>query len=121
MLYSALRAILLVGALGLTTLAPSLFPPDVSGVWKIDFENEAATETVMVSLTQEETMLTGHYLGYFDVAKLAGSLEGKEIAFSYDIDGTMINLFGQLKGNVISGSYHAGDFEQGDFVATRVN
>ena len=121
MIYSALRAILLVAALGLTTLAPSLFPPDVSGVWKIDFENEAASETVMVSLKQDEAILSGHYMGYYDVAQLAGSLEGKEIAFSYDIDGIMINLFGKLKGNVISGSYHAGDYEQGEFIATRVN
>jgi hypothetical protein len=121
MIYSALRAILLVSALGLTTLAPSLFPPDVSGVWKVDFANEAATETVMVNLKQENSTLTGHYMGYYDVAQLAGSLDGKEIAFSYDIDGTMINLFGRLKGNVISGSYHAGDYEQGEFVATRVN
>lgn len=74
----------------------------------------------MVSLTQQDSMLTGHYLGYFEVAQLAGSMNGKEIAFSYDIDGTIINHFGRLQGNVISGSYHAGDFEQGDFKAIRV-
>ncbi len=120
MLYSALRALLLVGALGLTTLAPSLFPPDVSGVWKIDFKNEAATETVMVTLAQQDSTVTGHYLGYFDVAQLTGSMQGKEIAFSYGIDGIVINHFGRLQGNTISGSYHAGEFEQGDFKATRV-
>ncbi len=120
MFYSALRALLLVGALGLTTLAPSIFPPDVSGVWKMDFETEAATETVMVSLIQTDSTLTGHYLGYFDAANLAGSFQGRDIAFAYNIDGTMINHFGRLEGNTIVGSYHAGDFEQGEFRATRV-
>ena len=120
MIYSTLRALLLVSALGLTTLAPTLFPPDVSGVWKVNFENEAATETVMVSFAQQDSLVTGHYLGYFSVAQLAGSMQGKDIAFSYDIDGTVINHFGRLTGNTISGSYHAGDFEQGNFKATRV-
>ena len=120
MLYSVIRAILLLGALGLTTFAPSLFTPDVSGVWKINFKNEAATETVMVSLAQKDSTLSGHYLGYFDIAQLAGSLHGKEIAFSYDLDGTVINHFGRLQGNIITGSYHAGEFENGDFRATRV-
>ena len=120
MFYSALRALLLLGALGLTTLAPSLFPPDVSGVWKMDFETEAATETVMVSLTQTDSTVTGHYLGYFDAAKLDGSLQGREISFAYNIDGTMINHFGRLEGNTITGSYHAGEFEQGEFKAIRI-
>lgn len=120
MVYSAFRALLLVSALGLT-LAPSLFPPDISGVWKLDFENEAATESVMVSFSQTDSLLTGHYIGYFgDAAMIAGTMDGKEISFSYDIDGTMVNHFGRLEGNKITGLYHAGQFEQGDFKATRV-
>ena len=120
MLYSTLRALLLAGALGITALAPSLFTPDVSGVWKINFENEAATETVMVSFAQQDSTLTGHYLGYFDITQLAGSMRGNDIAFSYDIDGIVINHFGRLQGNMITGSYHAGEFENGDFKATRI-
>jgi len=120
MLYSVLRPLLLVSALGLTTIAPSLFPPDISGVWKVDFENEAATESVMMTFTQNDSLFTGHYLGYFDMARLAGSMNGKEIAFSYDIDGTIINHFGRLQGNKITGSYHAGEFDNGGFTAVRI-
>ncbi len=120
MVYSLLRPLLLLSALGLTTLAPSLFPPDVTGVWKVEFENEAASETVMMSFSQKDSLVTGHYLGYFDAARLSGSLDGREIMFSYDIGGTIINHFGTLQGNRITGSYHAGEFENGDFTAVRV-
>ena len=120
MLYSVLRPLLLVSALGLTTIAPSLFSPDVSGAWKVNFNNEAATETVMITFIQTDSLLTGHYLGYFDAARLAGSMNGKEIVFSYNIGGTVVNHYGKLEGNRITGSYHAGVFEQGDFTAVRM-
>ncbi len=117
---STLRTLLLLCALALTTLAPSFFKPDVSGVWKIELRNEAASETIMIRLQQEDAILSGHYLGLYGPASLRGSREKDEISFSYAIDGMQVTHLGTLAGNTIKGNYHAGEFDQGKFKARKI-
>jgi hypothetical protein len=120
MFISTFRTLLLLFALALTTLAPSLFEPDASGVWKIELRNEAAAETITVTLQQEDSLLSGHYLGQFGPSLLQGTMEHDAIAFSYAIDGMRVIHLGTIVGNTISGFYHAGDIDQGAFKGRKI-
>lgn len=120
MLNSMLRTLLLAGALALTTLAPSMFPPDVSGVWHVELTNEAASESITVSIQQQDSLLSGSYVGYYALADLSGVVKKNTITFSYAIDGVPVNHIGYLDGKSIVGVYHAGEFDRGEFRGTRI-
>ena len=120
MLYTTLRNLLLAGAFALTTLAPSLYPPDLSGIWHFELINEIASESITVSFHQEDSELTGIYMGQFEQSRLNGNIEGKAVSFTYFIDGIAINHVGSLSGTSITGMYNAGDFGRGDFRGKRI-
>lgn len=111
---------MLLGSLLITSLIPALFPPDISGVWEIEVQNEAASEQLMVSIHQDQKTLTGSYVGSYQVSDIMGVFDGKEVTFEYLIDGVRVTYIGRLKGRTLSGTYHAGMFDQGDFTGRRV-
>lgn len=111
---------MLLGSLVITSLIPALFPPDISGVWEIELQNEAATEQLTVSIHQNKAVLTGSYVGSYQISDIIGEFDGKEIMFEYLIDGVRVMYVGQLDGRTLNGTYHAGSFDQGDFVGRRV-
>ena len=111
---------MLVGSLIITSLIPALFPPSVTGVWEIEVHNEAASERLMVTIHQDQGALTGTYVGSYQVSDIMGEIDGKEIRFQYLIDGVKVMYIGSLKGRTLSGTYHAGLFDTGDFVGRRV-
>ncbi len=115
MVYSVIRTCVLAGSLIAATLIPVLFPPDATGLWHIDLQNEAASERITVRIHQTEKQLSGSYVGRYQVSHLSGNLKGKDISFAYVIDGVPIYLKGELHSNTITGTYHAGDFDWGTF------
>ena len=60
---------------------------DVSGVW--DFEVEIAGTQGMPNFTfkQDGDKLTGKYKGQFGTADVTGKLKGKEIEFTFELQG----------------------------------
>ena len=121
MLTSTFRTAVLAGTLLITTQIPVLFPPDASGLWEINVHNEAASERVVVNIQQDGDQLKGTYVGSYQEANLDGQLEGKHITFTYDLDGFRVTYVGRLSGRSISGTYHAGEFENGVFNGRRKN
>ena len=111
---------MLLGSLVITSLIPALFPPNVTGVWEIELQNEAASEQLTVNILQDKTVLTGSYVGSYQISDIVGVFDGKEIMFEYPIDGVRVMYVGRLKGRTLAGTYHAGVFDQGDFTARRV-
>jgi|GEM_PF-3953579 len=120
MLYSVVRTLMLLGSLVITSLIPALFPPNISGVWEIELQNEAATEQLTVNIHQNKAVLTGSYVGSYQISDIIGEFDGKEIIFEYLIDGVRVMYVGELDGRTLNGTYHAGSFDQGDFVGRRV-
>ena len=120
MFNSVLRTLVLLGSLVITSLIPALFPPNVSGVWHIEVQNEAASEQLTVNIQQNKSVITGSYVGSYQISDIVGVFDGKEIMFEYLIDGVRVMYVGHLKGRTLSGTYHAGSFDNGDFVGKRV-
>ena len=119
MLNSVVRTLMLLGSLIITSLIPALFPPNVSGVWQIELHNEAASEQLTVNIHQNQSVLTGSYVGSYQIRDVVGVFDGKEIKFEYMIDGVRVMYVGRLDGRTLSGTYHAGNFDTGDFVGRR--
>ena len=111
----------MASSLIVTTLIPALFPTNLSGVWEIDVRNAAASEQVMVNLYQDGSVLTGSYVGSYQVSEVKGQLDGKEVTFAYMIDGHKVVFIGRLVGKSLSGTYHVSDFDQGLFTGRRVS
>ena len=121
MLYSVLRTLMLLGSIIITSLIPALFPPDVTGIWQLELRNEAASEQLTINIHQNESVLTGSYIGSYQISDIVGVFDGKEITFEYIIDGVRVLYVGELDGRVLTGTYHAGNFDQGDFTARKID
>ena len=120
MLYTTLRTLMLAGALALAMLIPFLFQPDLTGTWHIELSNEAATETIVVAIEQQDSLLSGNYLGHYTAAELDGRLDGNAVTFTYAIDGIPVQHIGYLQGASLVGEYHAGEFDRGAFRGRKV-
>ena len=112
---------MLLGSLVITSLIPALFPPNVTGIWQIEVQNEAAAEQFTVNIQQDQAVLSGTYLGSYQMSAIAGEFDGKEIVFEYLIDGVRVMYVGRLSGRTLNGTYHAGSFDTGDFVGRRID
>ena len=111
---------MLVGSLIATGLVPAFFPPDISGIWEIEVHNEAASETLIVSINQDDSTLSGSYVGTYQILDIVGAVDGKEITFEYVIDGVRVLYVGKIAGRTLSGTYHAGVFDQGQFKGSKL-
>ena len=112
---------MLLGSLVITSLLPSFFQPDVSGIWHIELTNEAASEQLTMNIYHNESVITGSYIGSYQISDIVGVVDNREITFEYLIDGVRVTYVGQLKGQTISGTYHAGVYDQGNFRGVRVS
>ena len=120
MVSSVVRTLMLLGSLVITSLIPALFPPNVTGVWHIQVQNEAATEQLTVNIYQDQSVLSGSYVGSYQDSDIVGVFDGDEIMFQYLIDGVRVMYVGRLKGRTLNGTYHAGNFDTGEFVGRRI-
>ena len=120
MLTSVVRTLMLGGSLIVTSLIPAFLQPDVSGIWQIEVRNEAASEKLTVSIHQDQSTLSGSYVGAYQILDVVGVVDGRDITFEYMIDGVRVLYIGELVGKKLSGTYHAGTYDQGQFNAWKV-
>jgi uncharacterized lipoprotein YehR (DUF1307 family) len=75
---------------------------DLTGKWVFQVQTEAGGGTPTFTLKQDGDKLTGHYVGTFGEAEVAGTVKGKEftIQYSADAQGTKVDI--TYKGTVES-------------------
>ncbi len=99
---------------------------DVTGTWIFDVAtDDGGGGTPTVTLKQEGDQLTGHYSSdNLGEADLSGTVKGREITFSFDVDlegfALEVTYTGTVEGgDAISGTMSLGDFGGGTFTGKR--
>lgn len=119
-----------VGCVVIAATATSAFMPaqparvDVSGVWAFDIQTGQAAGSPTITIKQEGDALSGTYEGEYGPADIKGTLSGKDVRFSYDLQaqGRSVDVVhvGTVEGGSMKGSVSilAGQVT-GTFTATR--
>ncbi|MEZ4703166.1 MAG: hypothetical protein R2834_22755 [Rhodothermales bacterium] len=109
MMYSAIRSLMLVGALTLTTLAPSLFAERVEGAWHMQVLLDASSGSAYLQLEQHGEALEGTYQGLLGSASVKGSVRVNEFTFQVTSAGQTITYSGTVEdGNMRGRCDYAG-------------
>lgn len=96
---------------------------DVSGTWDVTVESPQGKGNPTLSLQQDGEKLTGTYKGRFGESKLAGSVRGDEIRFSFTLSlrdqPVTITYTGKVGRDEMSGTVQFGDLSSGTWKAKR--
>ncbi|MDZ4699760.1 MAG: hypothetical protein SH809_08660 [Rhodothermales bacterium] len=103
MITSVLRSLLLVGALALTALSPTLFAERVSGSWHMQIVLDASSGSAYLQLEQDGETLRGGYQGLLGRSDVTGTLRVNEIAFTVTSGGQTITYSGTIEDGAMSG------------------
>jgi hypothetical protein len=60
---------------------------DVTGVWNLEVDIGGQTGTPKFTFKQDGEKLTGKYKGQFGEAEVTGKLKGKDIEFTFELEG----------------------------------
>ena len=124
------RRFLFVVVVGMLTAAPLLAVTsaqgkiDVSGEWAFDVQTEAGGGNPTFVFKQAGDKLTGKYKGTFGEADLTGTVTGKAIKFSINVDaqGTAVTIVyeGEVESNTaMKGKLDLGGMGSGTFTGKR--
>jgi hypothetical protein len=102
------------------TLSSFAWSADLTGAWEGEVVTDAGTGNPNFTFKQEGAKLTGVYTGMLGEAKLAGTVEGNKVSFSFTADAqgqaVKVEYSGTLEGgNVIKGKVTLGDLASGTF------
>lgn len=97
---------------------------DLTGSWEGEVVTDAGTGNPSFTFKQEGSKLTGTYTGMLGEAKLAGTVEGNKVSFSFTADAQGQTLKVQYEGtieneNLIKGKAILGEFGSGTFTLKR--
>ena len=97
---------------------------DVSGEWAFDVQTEAGGGNPTFVFKQAGDKLTGKYKGMFGEADLTGTVTGKTIKFSFNVDaqGTAVTIVydGEIESNTaMKGKLDLGGMGSGTFTGKR--
>src|SRR5437762_14246129 len=59
---------------------------DLSRKWLFTVETSAGSGTPTIALKQDADKLTGHYSGQLGESDLSGSMKGRDIVFTFNVD-----------------------------------
>jgi hypothetical protein len=97
---------------------------NVTGKWLFNVETGAGSGTPTMTFTQDGEKLTGKYNGQFGDADLTGTVKGKDIAFSFNVDaqGTAVTFkyAGTIESkDALKGKVEIAGLGEGTFTAKR--
>jgi hypothetical protein len=98
---------------------------NVTGDWVFQVETDAGSGSPSFSFKQTGEKLEGDYKGTFGEAKVAGTVKGTAIAFSFATDAQGMKLTITYEGTVekdsnsMKGKVKLGDLAEGTFTAKR--
>lgn len=92
----------------------------ISGTWNFTVETSAGSGSPVFVFNQEtETSFTGTYKGQLGEAPVKGTINGKEVKFSFTVNDNLIEYTGTRDGNSMKGTVKLGSMAEGTFQATR--
>ena len=96
----------------------------VTGKWLFNVETGAGSGTPTMTFTQDGEKLTGKYNGQFGDADLTGTVKGKDIAFSFNVDAQGTALTFKYTGTIenkdaLKGKVEIAGLGEGTFTAKR--
>lgn len=98
----------------------SLPQEKITGTWNFTVETSAGSGSPVFIFTQEtETSFTGTYKGQLGEAPVKGTINGKEVKFSFIVNDNLIEYSGTRDGNSMKGTVKLGSMAEGTFQATR--
>jgi hypothetical protein len=98
----------------------SLPQEKITGTWNFTVETSAGSGNPVFIFNQEtETSFTGTYKGQLGEAPVKGTINGKEVKFSFTVNDNLIEYSGTRDGNTMKGSVKLGSMAEGTFQATR--
>jgi hypothetical protein len=94
---------------------------DISGSWKFTVETDAGSGNPSFTFKQDGEKLTGTYKGLFGEAKVAGTVKGSAVEFSFEAQGSgKVTYKGTVDGaNKMSGTVTLADVGSGKWTATK--
>jgi hypothetical protein len=92
----------------------------ITGTWNFTVETSAGSGSPIFVFNQEtETSFTGTYKGQLGEAPVKGTINGKEVKFSFTVNDNLIEYTGTRDGNSMKGTVKLGSMAEGTFQATR--
>ena len=92
----------------------------ISGTWNFTVETSAGSGSPVFIFNQEtETSFTGTYKGQLGEAPVKGTINGKEVKFSFTVNDNLVEYSGTREGNSMKGTVKLGSRAEGTFQATR--
>ena len=92
----------------------------LTGTWNFSVETSAGSGSPTFTFNQEtETSFTGTYKGQLGEAPVKGTINGKEVKFSFTVNDNLIEYAGTWEGNNMKGTVKLGSMAEGTFSATR--
>ena len=116
-----MRKLLLTGIL----CALSAFGADITGKWSVQVETDAGSGSPKFEFKQTGEAITGSYSGALGEAKLAGTVKGEKIEFSFTVDvggqtgKVMYNGTVDAAGKSMKGSVDLAGLGKGTFTGTK--
>lgn len=110
---------------GATLALTAAMGADLTGKWEASVDTSAGSGSPSFVFRQEGEKLTGDYSGALGTAKLAGSVKGAAVEFTFKADAGGESVQVVYKGTVeadgksMKGSVKLGSLAEGTFKATR--
>ncbi len=93
---------------------------DVSGAWDAEVEIAGQTGTPSFTFKQDGEELKGRYKGQFGETDLKGKIKGKDIEWSFEVQGAKITYTGKIDDkDTIKGTANYDDQASGTFTAKK--
>ena len=122
---NSLRRMLLAASAAVMMLSTSAFAADanVAGEWDMTVETQAGTGNPHFSLKQDGGKLTGTYKGMLGESPVIGSVNGKDISLSFQVNAQGMDLAvsytGTVDGASMKGTVKLGDLGEGTFTGKK--
>jgi len=92
----------------------------LTGTWNFSVETSAGSGSPIFVFNQEtETSFSGTYKGQLGEAPVKGTINGKEVKFSFTVSDNLIEYTGTWEGNNMKGSVKLGTMAEGTFTAIK--
>ena len=120
----AVMALLVVSIVAAGTAFAQNTNSDLSGKWLFTVETSAGSGTPTIALKQDADKLTGHYSGQLGESDLSGSMKGRDIVFTFNVDAQgyaiKVTYTGTIESNdSLKGTVDLGGLAGGTFTAKR--
>jgi hypothetical protein len=97
-------------------------PAKVAGRWDFSVDTSAGSGNPTFTFKQDGATITGTYEGAFGSAPLSGSVNGKNIRFTFNVDAdgskALVEYEGRVDGKTMKGTVKIGSLGEGTFTAT---